>query len=749
MRNPLIKRLPRELKSEFPKYLVIFLFMIMVIGFVSGMSVASGSLMKCYTESFDKCNVEDGNFELAIKADETLISSLEESDIKLYENFYIEKDTKEVDSVLRVYKNRKDINLVSIMKGEMPSENNEIAIDRMYADNNNLKVGDTLTVGDKAFTISGLVAFSDYSALYRSPSDMMFDAIKFGVAVTTEEGFDSLGEAGLHYNYSWLYDTAPEDDIKAKEMSEELLESIAEKAPVTSFIPAFSNQAMQFVGDDTGKDRIMFIVFLYIVVGIVAFIMAITTSNTIAREATVIGTLRASGYKRSEIILHYLAIPTFVTFVSAVIGNILGYTVFKDYALSIYYTNYSLPLFDIMWNADAFISTTIIPVILMFIINFFILKRKLSLSPLKFIRRDLKKNSKKKAVKLNKKIGFMHRFRLRIILQNIPNYVTIVIGIFLANIIILLGLGFPKLLDNSSKLISESLICNYQYILKAPAETKCEGAEKYCAGSLITDFEGRKKESVTIYGLSPDSAYIDIGGEDEICVSSAFSEKYGVGKGDTVTLKEEFGEKKYTFTITGIIDAPVTIAMYMSRDIFCDSFDYEEGYYNGYLSDNRITDIDEMLIAATITEDDMNKMSRQLTRSMGGVMDIFAVFGIVMFMLIVYLLSKIIIEKNSRSISMTKILGYSNKEISGLYIVSTSIVVVASFIVTMPIVDILMRYVCIVMFSEFSGWMPYVVPFYIYPMIIGLGIAAYGIIAFLQYRKVKKVPLAEALKNVE
>lgn len=749
MRNPLIKRLPRELKSEFPKYAVIFLFMIMVIGFVSGMSVASGSLMKCYTESFDKCNVEDGNLELAIRADESLISTLEEDDIKLYENFYIERDTKEVDSILRIYKNRGEINLVSIMKGEIPSKDNEIAIDRMYADNNSIKVGDTLTVGEKEFIVSGLVAFSDYSALYRSPSDMMFDAIKFGVAVTTDEGFEALGEAGLHYNYSWFYNISPEDDIKAKKMSEELLTSIAKKAPVTSFIPAFSNQAMQFVGDDTGKDRVMFIVFLYIVIAIVAFIMAITTSNTVAKEATVIGTLRASGYKKSEIIQHYLAIPTLVTFVSAVIGNILGYTVFKDYALGIYYTNYSLPLFDIQWNMDAFISTTIIPVILMFIINFFILKRKLSLSPLKFIRRDLKKNGKKKAIRLNKKIGFIHRFRLRIILQNMPNYITIAIGVFLANIIILLGLGFPKLLDNSSRLISESLICNYQYILKAPAETECEGAEKYCAGSLVTDYEGRKKEAVTIYGLQPGSRYIDIGGEDEICVSSAFSEKYGVGAGDTVTLKEEFGEKRYTFTVTGIIDAPVTIAMYMSCDTFCESFDYDDGYYNGYLSDNKITDIDKMLIAATITEDDMNKMSRQLTRSMGGVMDIFAVFGIIMFMLIVYLLSKIIIEKNSRSISMTKILGYSNKEISGLYIVSTNIVVVASFFITMPIVDILMRYVCVIMFSEFAGWMPYVVPFYIYPMIIGLGIAAYAVIAFMQYRKVKKVPLAEALKNVE
>ena len=35
MRNPLNKRLPRELKHDFGKYLVIFLFMVMMISLVS------------------------------------------------------------------------------------------------------------------------------------------------------------------------------------------------------------------------------------------------------------------------------------------------------------------------------------------------------------------------------------------------------------------------------------------------------------------------------------------------------------------------------------------------------------------------------------------------------------------------------------------------------------------------------------------------------------------------------------------
>ncbi len=74
------------------------------------------------------------------------------------------------------------------MNGEMPQQKDEIAIDRMYADNNSLKVGDRNVGGDRKRRITGLVAFSDYSALFDSnSSDMMFDAVKFGVAIMTEE----------------------------------------------------------------------------------------------------------------------------------------------------------------------------------------------------------------------------------------------------------------------------------------------------------------------------------------------------------------------------------------------------------------------------------------------------------------------------------------------------------------------------------------------------------------------------------
>ncbi|MBQ9983536.1 MAG: ABC transporter permease [Lachnospiraceae bacterium] len=749
MRNPLIKRLPRELKSEFGKYLVIFLFFLIVIGFVSGFLVSSASMKVTFGETFEKYNIEDGNFELFYEADEALIETLEKEDVTIYENYYIEKDTKDFESTLRMFKMREEVNLECVMEGEMPTDTNEIAIDRVYAQNNGVAVGDTLKVGFKEMEVTGFVALPDYSTMLSSPSDMMFDANMFGIGVVTEETFDSFGKGGFHYSYSWKYDEAPKDDAQAKEMADDLLEVLVDNAMVTEYIPEYCNMAIHFAGNDLGNDYMVMMVFLYIVVAIIAFIFAITTNNTIAKESTVIGTLRASGYSRGELLRHYMTMPVLVTLFSALVGNVLGYTCFRTVAENMYFASYSLTTYEVLWNADAFIKTTVVPVILVIVINYVILVSKLKLSPLKFLRRDLSKRQKKKAIRLNTKIGIMKRFRMRIIFQNMPNYIMIFVGIFFANVILLLGIAFPSLLNKYEDDIADNMICDYQYILKAPVDTEVEDAEKYCAGSLTYVAENGREEDATLFGIVADSEYIDIElADDEVYISDAFSEKYHISEGDTVELKE-FGGKKYNFDVQGIYHYPSSLAVFMSQEHFNETFDYEADYYSGYFSNTEIEDIDEMYIATQITVSDMTKTSRQLIDSMGSMMDMMFGFGVVMFMLIIYLLSKIIIEKNAQSISMTKILGYTNTEIGGLYIMSTTIVVILSIIVTLPLVDQLMKYACVVMTSSFSGWFPYYVPTYAYVAVVSAGILSYAVIAWKQYGKVKKVPMDMALKNVE
>ena len=327
----------------------------------------------------------------------------------LYENFYLE-EALDNGSTMRIFKNREEINLVCLMEGKLPEKAGEMAIDRMYADNNKISVGDTLKSGSQKWKVTGFVALSDYSCLFQNNNDSMFDAIKFGVSVVTPEEFESLNQEKLQYSYSWVYDKAPKNEKQEKKMSEDLMEALGEEVTLESFVPQYLNQAITFTGDDMGSDRAMIIMLLYMIIVIMAFVFGITISNTIRKEAGVIGTLRASGYTRKELIGHYMALPVIVTLIGAVIGNILGYTALKKVCAGMYYGSYSLPTYVTAWNADAFWMTTVVPVLIMLVVNYGILRYKLRLSPLKFLRRDLSGSRRKRAVRLSPKLGIFHRF---------------------------------------------------------------------------------------------------------------------------------------------------------------------------------------------------------------------------------------------------------------------------------------------------------------------------------------------------
>ena len=751
MKNPLNRRLPRELKSEFGKYLVIFLFFIMVISLVSGFLVADTSLHTAYLDAFDKYNIEDGNFAYAEEASDDAIAAIEkDGKVKVYANFYKEEDTDDFESTFRVFGERNDIDKVCLLDGDMPKADTDVAIDRLYAKNHDLEIGNKFGVAGKDLTISGIVALSDYSTLYQNASDMMFDNDKFGVGVMTDAGFAALRENHLHYNYSWSYDTAPEDDAEAKDMAEDLMPILAENGMLTNFLPEYLNQAIIFAGDDMGSDMSMILAFLYIVIVILAFVFSITISNNITREANVIGTLRASGYSRGEMVRHYLIMPMLVLLVAAVVGNVLGYTWLEQIFANQYLASYGLTTYEVLLNPQAFVLTTVIPLILLFLINFVMLTVKMRISPLQFIRRDLSKRKKKKAFRLNTKIPIMRRFQMRVIFQNFPNHVMIFFGVFFANFILMFGMILQPMLVHYQNTITDNVLSAYQYILKTPAETETDGAEKFCFGSLDTLPEKRSSESVSLYGVKPDSDYVKLySSGKKVDISTAYAEKYGVEKGDTITLKDPYGSDKYKFEVGGIYDYSSTIAVFMEQDLFRQTFDYDSDYFNAYFSDQKIKDIDDALISTEITVDDLTKTSRQLIRSMGSMMNLFLVFGALMFVLILYLLSKIIIEKNAQSISMVKILGYNNREINRIYLHSTTIVVILCILITIPISSLVMKEVVEVVFFEYSGWITYYMPAVTYVKVAVSGIICYAIVAFLLNRKVKKIPMSDALKNVE
>ena len=858
MRNPLYKRLPRELKDDLGKYIVIFLFMVLLISAISGFLVSDNSVADAYEKGFTKYNIEDGHLAFDQEISQELLDELEEKgNVTLYDLRYFEESILDEDNI-RVYKDRDEVNLECVMSGRMPEKDNEIAIDRMYADNKGIKVGDTLVVNSKELTITGLIALVDYSCLFENNSDMMFDATSFSVGIMTDSGFESVNSKHLTYNYAWQYpvrldreDTSDhkkysdefmdtledvltdydealvdetiqgakvlivhealeeiEKGLKAYGMSldiytsEDLLtmindalkeegidlsEEIGEGEKevtlniedielalnasqedldwyqdridtiedrvieVTDYLPLYNNKAINFTGDDMGSDKASCMIMDYLITAIIAFIFAITTSNTITQEAGVIGTLRATGYTRKELLIHYMILPVGITLIAAVIGNILGYTYFKDLFVSVYYGNYSLCTYTTLYNSEALIDTTIIPIILMFVINFVVISSKLKLSPLAFLRRDLTKKKNKKALKLNSKIPFIHRFRLRILLQNIPNYITMFAGIFMAGVLLVFGLMFMPLLKDYADLVIDTRICDYQYVLVDEVETANKQAEKFAMTSLNTTDEDYMIDSISIYGIEENSQYIDQSIESgKVLISNSFAAKFGIKDGDTITLVDEFTSDPYDFIVQCDYTYDGGMCVFMNLDEFNDTFDEEDDHFNGYFSNEVIEDLKDEDIYTTITTKDLTKISTQMETSFGEFMSVFSVLGVLMFMMVMYILSKQIIEKNAQSISMTKILGFTNGEISSLYIIATSIAVIISLLLSIPLIKIALDWIFEkYLYTMMTGYVPNIIDPICYVKMVGLGVLSYMVVAIFLWFKINRIPKADALKNVE
>ena len=94
--NPLTRRIPRELAGDWRKYLVVFLFLVLTIGFVSGMYVANESMMRASVDGVTTYKLEYGHFELSRAADDTLLAAIETGDKADVRQFYTDKARREL-----------------------------------------------------------------------------------------------------------------------------------------------------------------------------------------------------------------------------------------------------------------------------------------------------------------------------------------------------------------------------------------------------------------------------------------------------------------------------------------------------------------------------------------------------------------------------------------------------------------------------------------------------------------------------
>lgn len=768
--TPLAKRLPRELKHNLGKYLGIFLLMLACIAATSGFLLAAHSIQVIMDGMRDAYAIEDGRFTTAFEATAAQLDAARDAaddhgGMDTYENFSIDAalsvpgQDNSAKRTVRAYTHRTSIDIAAYCEGAAPGTADEVAIDRVFAQNNGLAVGDAIELEGRAYTICGILTLPDMQALFSDNSAFTVNTLGFGVAEMTQAGFDALADEGgaVAYNYSFAFHDRGLTVADRTQAEKDVAAALAANgAQVTDLLDADSNQGITYAANDMEGDSAMWETLLYIIVVIMAFIFVVLTSGTIEEESAVIGTMLASGYRRRELVTHYLALPVVIGLVAAVAGGVLGVTVFTEPMRSLYYNSYSLPPFHVSWDWSVFVKTTVVPVAVLFVVTFLGLLRKMGKTPLQFLRHEASgKKGTRRGVKLPERLGFVARFRLRVFLRNLGNFATLFMGIGFASMLLLFGLCVLPTMQNYASGLKESLPAEHLYTLKAPLElADAKGAEKFAAYSLQLDRgEGNGEETVTFYGVSPDSAYwddLDVSGDGAV-FGAGLVDKFGFGAGQEVSFYDKYNDKTYRVTYEGeghTWGSATTMNVYLSLAAFNDLFGKDADYFNGYASNNAL-DIDPAYLASEVTPDDMQAMGDQFINIMGSMTGLMVGLSVFIYLIFMYLLTKAVIDRSSRSISYMKVFGYRDGEISQLYIRSMTICVAVSLVASLPVVMLILSVVFRSMLARFSGNIELFAPTECVVQTVLIGFATYLAVAVAHLWTIKRVSLAEALKVQE
>lgn len=770
MASPLRKRFPRELKNNLGKYLGIFLLMSVTIALTSGFLLAAHSIGVIIDDMPEKYSIEDARFTTAFEAtDEQLDAAADAANdagtggTDIVRNWSFDADFNHAqgddgrDRTLRVYQHRTQVDLAAYAEGRVPEAADEVAIDRVFATNNGITISEEVELFGQRFTVCGIMTTSDNQALFQNNSDFTVNTLTFGVAEVSESGFAALEATGHQPAYTYSVRFADRDLTVAQrtDAEKDMMRALSTAgATVDDLTDSSANQGIGYAADDVSGDSTMWSVLLYMIIVIMAFVFVVLTSGTIEEESAIIGTLLASGYRRQELVTHYLALPAAVGIAAAVVGNVAGYTLMSEPMRNLYYGSYSLPPYYATWSWGVFAQTTVLPVATLVGITLLGLLRKMGHTPLEFLRHETSKGGVKRGFALPERLSFIARFRMRVFLRNLGNFATLFVGIGFASMLLLFSLAILPTMTHYAESLHNNVVAEHMYTLKAPLEVDNAQAEKYAVYSLEYDRgEGSGTETITVYGVPEDSRYWDdlAVGDGHVVFGNGLIDKFRFADGQTVSLYDKYEDETREIAYEGgayTWGTKSDMAVYMSLDDFNRFFGNDAGYFNGYASDQAL-DLDARYLTSDLTPESMDAIGEQFVGMMDDMIGMLVGLSVFIFLVFMYLLTKSVIDRSARAISYMKVFGYRDSEISRLYVRSITLTVAVSLVVCQPLIIGGLTLLFRAMLLAYNGNIEIYVPMAAIAEVIAIGFATYLAVALLHIRRIKRVPLALALKVQE
>ena len=453
---------------------------------------------------------------------------------------------------------------------------------------------------------------------------------------------------------------------------------------------------------DEGRAYVGIFSFLFL---FIAMLSVITTMTRVVKNQKLqVGTLKALGFSKLKITLHYIGYGFWVSLVGAIMGILLG-----KYFLGSVFLNLEMSFFEIP-NGRVYINSSTYLVALAVVIGCAIITlitcyRELRKKPADSLRNEI---PKVKNGSLNittkgifKKLGFSSKWNLRDILRNKFRTITGVIGIVGCCTLIVCALGMLNSMNYFIKLQFDDLY-NFDYKLSLKDDiddnTYNNIVSKYGDNSSetlaieIKDDKGNRDANTLFvddsngYIRYVDNKYnfIKLNSNDGVYVTYKYASLNNVSIGDTI-FWHIYGDKKYYESkVIGYYRDPQVQGLSATKE-YIESLGISYKATSIYTDVNlkNVDNIDGVSVIQNI--DELKDAISNMLSMMRKMIIIIIVFAILLGVVIIYNMSILSFSEKTYQFATLKVLGFDNKRIRKIFSLQNSWICILSILIGLPV----------------------------------------------------------------
>ena len=736
------KRAARSIKKNISFYIISTILTVLICILIIAPMSTGHNMTNVIDKFVDDYKAEDAEFVTYNPISDDDMAKLENDyDVIMEYSRYkdIKIDTGDLEgSTIRVFDMPEKLNLCNVRDGRMP-ESGEVLLTQNFADAHDIKVGDTVNVGEYSYKVSAFATKADYIYMLEKLSGYV-EKDKFAVMMACHDDYDKIDADETAY-YSIRYNRDNSKEVRAK---------LNDDYVIASYLAATTNTRISMPvneGDAVTNMATMYAPIMFIIV--LALIVMVLGRN-IRNEQYLLGTFLALGFSKKQIVRHYMRFGMLPGIVGSVIGIVAAIPVTK--AISYFYIEYDFEKLEytVTYDVSSILTALILPTVIYCLAIAVQASRLLRKSHVDLLR-NTGKDSKAIGIMKNSRAKTQSKMRIRSVLGHPGRSIVTTIGVCVAAFCIMAGLIMDDSLDSlMHDGLTSSVKYNYLYRLNSLGEGEPDEGEALFQNYYEVD---GNTVQLSTQGIDEGSKYFpdktDTGEKldlDKYYLTSAAAETYGVKTGDELTFCNIADLKEHKVKISGVVTDNTHCYLYTSRENATELAGVESGVYNCIISDTKLK-LDKDLVASetsmAVSADTMENIMGPMNAIIVGI----EVLGIILGVFVLYLVINMIVSEMGTNISVMKVLGFSKREITNRVLNVNHILVCIGFLIGIPAAYAFVKVGYADTIENYGMLLAPVVK--VKAVIIGFVLTwiTYEISLLLQKRKISRIDMVESLKE--